>query len=225
MKKRRRPAVPKKIKKRASSVKRRPVRRPAPAPAQDISDSSRTPAQEPQIPYHYGDDRIVLMVRDPWWLYTYWEVTASRQQQVIDQMRERSEKIAARVLRVYDVYGVTIQNAHGHFDIEIGPSADNWYIDVGRPDSEWVVEIGFRAVSGRFYPIVRSNTVRTPRYGVSDVFDEEWMIPDDLFWRLMGRSLGVEARSSMELKRSLKDHWRGVVSSERSEKTSRPAER
>lgn len=225
MKKRRRPTAPKKIKKRASIVKKAPKRRTAPPLVTRSTDHPKAVFQEPQLPFHYGDDRIVLMVRDPWWLYAYWEVTASRQQQVLDQMRERSEKVAARVLRVYDVYGVTIQNAHGHFDIEIGPTADNWYIDVGRPDSEWVVEIGFRAVSGRFFPIVRSNTVRTPRYGVSDVFDEEWMIPDDLFWRLMGRSLGVEARSSMELKRSLKDHWRGVVSSERSEKTSRPAER
>ena len=225
MKKRRRPIAPKKIKKRASSVKKTPKRRPAQVKAHAITASPKPTVLEPQLPHHYGDDRIVLMVRDPWWLYTYWEVTASRQQEVLDRMRERSEKVAARVLRVYDVYGVTIQNAHGYFDIEIGPSADNWYIDVGRPDSEWVVEIGFRAVSGHFYPIVRSNTVRTPRYGVSDVFDEEWMIPDDLFWRLMGRSLGVEARSSMELKRSLKDHWRGVVSSERSEKNSRPAER
>ena len=27
-----------------------------------------------QIPTGYGDHRIVLMVKDPWWVYAYWEV-------------------------------------------------------------------------------------------------------------------------------------------------------
>ncbi|HVN67357.1 MAG TPA: DUF4912 domain-containing protein, partial [Candidatus Sulfotelmatobacter sp.] len=34
-----------------------------------------------EFPAGYGDNRIVLMVRDPYWLYTYWEVNDQRRQE------------------------------------------------------------------------------------------------------------------------------------------------
>ncbi len=35
--------------------------------------------QIPQdLPAGYGENKIVLQVRDPWWLHSYWEVTADK---------------------------------------------------------------------------------------------------------------------------------------------------
>ena len=28
----------------------------------------------PELPAHYGEDRITVMARDPWWLFAYWEI-------------------------------------------------------------------------------------------------------------------------------------------------------
>ncbi len=38
--------------------------------------------------------------------------------------------------------------------------------------------------------LVSSNVVRTPRFGMSDVVDEEWMMPEDLYWKVFTLSGG-----------------------------------
>ena len=54
------------------------------------------------LPYGYGQDKIVLQVRDPWWLHAYWEVTPATYQRLQEGLREAFNS-AKRVLRVYDV--------------------------------------------------------------------------------------------------------------------------
>ena len=31
-----------------------------------------------ELPQGYNDNRIVLMVRDPYWIYTYWEISGEK---------------------------------------------------------------------------------------------------------------------------------------------------
>lgn len=177
----------------------------------------------PELPNRYGEDKLVLLVRDPWWLYTYWEVTPQNERSVHEKVKRSGEKIDRTVLRVYDVTEAA-QNKNGSFfDIEIANFSDNWYVDVGSPDRDWVAELGIRSNSGAFYPMLRSNTVRTPRYGVSDVVDEEWMMPDELYWQLLGRSGGLwDAKSSLEVRRYLMRYLKSNVSSEASRNLSKP---
>ncbi len=145
-----------------------------------------------ELPGQYQKDRIVLQVRDPWWLHAYWEVTP----QTFDCFRERlkdSFHAAKRALRVYDVSHIVFDgsNAHRFFDIEVGPDATNWYIDTGGPGRSWCVDFGIKLASGEFITIVRSNTVHTPLEGPSWITDEEWMIPDERFGRLYGMGFGL----------------------------------
>lgn len=176
-----------------------------------------------ELPERYGEDKLALLVRDPWWIYAYWETTPEREREVLHQI-ERSACLPARqgsssqskVLRVYDVTDKPLPDHHSFFDIEIG-FAGNWYVDVGRPDREWVAEIGFRKRDGRFFALVRSNVVRTPRFGVSDVCDEEWLLPDDLYWKVFGLSGGIGGRkSSLDVKEILERYLRGLGASENS---------
>jgi hypothetical protein len=87
------------------------------------------------------------------------------------------------VLRVYDVTDVIFDgsNAHKYYDIEVAGGARNWYIHVGEPNRSFCVDIGFLTSRGGFRAIVRSNTVRTPRAGVSEVIDEEWMGIEEIY--------------------------------------------
>ncbi len=152
--------------------------------------------EELDSPTYYGDNRIVLMVKDPWWLFAYWEVTSGRRKEILQTIQNQGLHPEKTVLRVYDVTDTTLSHCHSFFDIELNYFVSNWYIDVGIPNRQWVVELGIRTLEGRFFALVKSNTVRTPRFGVSDVLDEEWMIPDDLFWKLFGLSGGFGARPS-----------------------------
>ncbi len=147
---------------------------------------SHKPAGGFELPKNYGDDKMVLLVRDPWWLFAYWEVTQTRQAEVREAIHRGRLSPDKTVLRVYD----ETAGAGTFFDIEVGVFADNWYIDVGKPDREWVAELGIRTHEGRFFRWVRSNRVRTPRAGVSDVLDEEWLLPDEIYWKLFGLSGG-----------------------------------
>jgi hypothetical protein len=165
-----------------------------------------------QFPQRYGVDQLVLLVRDPWWLFAYWEVTPEQESRVSERLSRDGRQADRKVLRVYDV---TERGQRPFFDIEVHPLADNWYIDVGAPDREWEAEYGIRARGGEFYALVRSNRVRTPRYGISDVIDEEWMMPDDLYWKLLGRSGGlIDAKSSLEVRRYLDRYLKQNLSSE-----------
>ncbi len=128
-----------------------------------------------ELPHSYGIDRLVLLARDPYWLYAYWEVTATK-------MAEFSSTHGAwetswPVLRVYDVTGITFngQNANQYIDIGINDQADNWHINTGEPDRTFCVDLGRQFPDGRFITLLRSNTVTTPRASLSDREDEEWM--------------------------------------------------
>lgn len=145
-----------------------------------------------ELPGGYDQDKIVLQVRDPWWLHTYWEVrwaTFERLKQDLGDVFYRSK----RVLRVYDVSQIIFNgsNAHRYFDIHVNEYSNNWYIDAAGPGRSWVVDYGLLLPDGRFITIVRSNVASTPIEGPSWITDEEWMIPEEMFARLYGMGFGL----------------------------------
>jgi len=152
--------------------------------------------QATELPERYHENKIVLLVRDPWWLFSYWEVKSETVEEIKGRFKERFNG-AKLILRAYDVSYIVFngKNANYSFDIEVNSDLKNWYIDVGRPGSSWCVDIGFKLVDGTFIMIARSNTVATPSDAPSIVTDEEWMIPDDLFARLYGMGFGFGPNS------------------------------
>ena len=144
-----------------------------------------------ELPNKYGQDNITLMVRDPFWLYAWWEVAdttiARFEAEFINDFW-----LAKKVLRIYDVTLINFNgaNAHRYFDIDAGSFIGSWYIETGGPGRSWCVDIGLKFPSGKFITILRSNTVLTPLDGPSGVTDEEWMIPDYMFARLYGMGFG-----------------------------------
>lgn len=144
-----------------------------------------------ELPNTYGKDTIVLQVRDPWWLYTYWEVVHGTWERLKTDLKEIFNS-AKKVLRVYDITNIDFKgdNAHRIFDIEVGVDSVNWYINTSGPGRSWCVDLGMCLPDGRFITIVRSNTVNTPLDGPSPITDEEWMIPEEMFARLYGMGFG-----------------------------------
>jgi hypothetical protein len=155
----------------------------------EVSKVRRTLPQD--LPGGYGKDRMVLQVRDPWWLHTYWEVAAH----TWDNLMRRFKDVfysARKVLRVYDVSHIVFNgnNAHRYFDIELHHDASSWYIDTGAPGRSWCVDYGLKLPNGEFVTILRSNTVTTPLDGPSWKTDEEWAVQDEIFGRLYGLGFG-----------------------------------
>jgi len=120
-----------------------------------------------ELPERYGEDRIVLMVRDPYWLYTYWEIQEGTIAQALGK-NGLTEPSYRKVIRVYT-------GDEDHFcDMDVEGLINSWYINMGRPDTGFFADFGVM-VGDRFLPLARSNAVQTPRAGMSDVVDEQWM--------------------------------------------------
>ncbi|WP_066637077.1 DUF4912 domain-containing protein [Desulfolucanica intricata] len=149
-----------------------------------------SPPKEPEIHLTktYGSDRMVLMVRDPDWLYAYWEITATKQEEFNQNYGPSAWRSSEPVLRVYDVTGISFngENANYYKDISINNDADSWHINVGEPNRAFCVDLGRKLADGRFVTLLRSNIVCTPRAGLSDCLDEEWMWIEGIY-RYMGK--------------------------------------
>jgi hypothetical protein len=179
------------------------------------ADHVRPMPETEDLPLSYDEDRIALLVRDPYWVHVYWDITRKTLARAQDALGERWHE-ARSILRVYDVTGVDFDgtNANSYFDIEITGGASNWYVNVHVPNRAYCVEIGLLSVTGEFIVLARSNVATTPRDVPSDVTDEEWMIPDWEFEKIYALSGGFSPNAgSIELKEMMEKSLGGLVSS------------
>ena len=112
----------------------------------------------PELPGTYGDEKLVLMVRDPFWVHAYWDLTAKTLARVHALGGERM------ALRVYDVTDLVFdgRNAHSWFEIPAPEYARNWNIQMPQDGRNYLVELGWLTAGGRFLPVMRSNVVDVP---------------------------------------------------------------
>jgi hypothetical protein len=168
------------------------------------------------LPAGYGKDRIVVMVRDPYWLHCYWELTRHAIQRAEAALGQEWHT-ARPILRLLDVSSQdTTSTAEKTVrDIDIHGGCNNWYIDVSNPPRSFRVDIGYLGRSGRFYVLARSNVVSTPRAGVSDIIDENWSdIDPKKADRIYAMSGGFDpAMSSLELKQLFEERLRRPLGS------------
>jgi hypothetical protein len=169
------------------------------------------------LPAGYGKDRIVVMVRDPYWLHCYWELTRHAIQRAEAALGQEWHT-AKPILRLLDVSSQDTTSATESIirDIDIHGGCNNWYIDVGNPPRSFRVDIGYLARSGRFYVLSRSNVVTTPRAGVSDIIDENWIdIDSKKAERIYAMSGGFDpaGTSSLELKQLFEERLRRPLGS------------
>ncbi|MFA5038275.1 MAG: DUF4912 domain-containing protein [Candidatus Omnitrophota bacterium] len=148
--------------------------------------------QHKELPWRYGEDILVLQIRDPWWAHAYWDLSP----QTFERLRKElgAPMSSGRwILRAYDVSFINFDgtNAHRFFDTAVESDAGNWYLNFGAPGTSWCVDLGLLLPDGRFITVIRSNMIAMPLDGPSWVTDEEWMIPDDEFRRLYGMSVGL----------------------------------
>ena len=156
-------------------------------------------------------DRLVVMVRDPYWLHACWELT----QQSIDRARvalAQAWHTAKPVLRLYAVVEAGSDSVLK--DIEIHGGVTNWYVDVQKPPSSFRLEIGYLTPSGVFYCLARSNTVTTPPAGTSDAIDENWVDVAENADRIFAMSGGYSPHgTSKELQELMEERLRRPMGS------------
>lgn len=163
---------------------------------QATQSSIHSLAERVTVPQGYGDHKIVLQVRDPWMLHAYWELSAEVIRRKEEELKEREATVGKWIIRVYEE-----PPAAGRIkeDIELNQIADNWYFQVEH-DHTYYVDIGIISSDGSFHSLARSNKVKTPRFGMSSVIDEQWKCLGEEYWELFALSggFGIGGSSFME---------------------------
>lgn len=108
------------------------------------------PAVEEHLPIYKGINKIVLMPRDPWWVFAYWEVDKS-----IVSNYDLTLKLYRQHERLYAI-------------INVG-KANNWYLNLPEPSDTVRAELGYFRQDAGFVIIATSNIIKTPRAWPSDI--------------------------------------------------------
>lgn len=119
-------------------------------------------------------DRMVLMVRGPFWLHAFWEIaprSIERAQSALGQEWHGARPVL-RLLRMESGLQASPSEQLVR-QIEIHGGVKNWFIDIREP-LRCRVEIGYLTATGRFHALVRSNTVNTPAASQCDTLDAHW---------------------------------------------------
>lgn len=151
----------------ATKEARKDLAQPAPKPS--LVPNTQVP------PLEKGKDRLILMVRDAYWLHAHWDITRQTVERARVSIAEHwhTAKPILRLLKLDD-NGTTNNAETVYQDIEIHGGVRNWYLQIEVPGCSFKVQLGYLTSNGRFYELVRSNTVTMPVAGSKEVVDDHW---------------------------------------------------
>jgi hypothetical protein len=143
-----------------------------------VSTSDKRPsevavANRPADPYddlpfydRFGRSRLVLMPRDPWTIFAYWEIDWCRRG-LIGRHFQTDYDALGKQLRLYDVTDMIFDGHHAHETraITLANETDSYYIYDVKPARNYVAHYGVITQDGRFFPILRSNVITLPPAG------------------------------------------------------------
>ena len=122
----------------------------------------------------HAKDRLVLMVRDPYWLHADWELTrraSSGRRAMAEHWQRRGP-----ILRLEIDEGTHTAAERPVRDIEIHGGVNNWYIDIPRIRPSAIrLDIGYLARQRQILLAALAATPSaTPKPGSKDAIDENW---------------------------------------------------
>ena len=155
-------------------------------------------------------ERLVVMVRDPYWLHVHWDLARTSVQRVQAALGQYWHT-AKPMLRLFEVTNAGAATASDTMvrQIVIHGGVNNWYLDVKDPPKTYRLDIGYQTSDGRFHTMARSNTVTTPPPASRDAIDENWTDVADNFDKIYAMSGGYSAEGpSGELRELMEERLR-----------------
>jgi len=140
-----------------------------------LSKSKNLAHRESATGARQAKDRLVVMVRDSYWLHAYWELSRQSVERARVALGQHWHGAKA-VLRLWEVSrDGTTSTARKHLrDVEIHGGVSNWYVDVQDPPKSFQLDIGYLTPEGKLLSLARSNTVSTPPAESANVVDGNW---------------------------------------------------
>lgn len=163
------------------------------------------------IPERYNEDILVILPRDPHWIFAYWDISDKTSSRLKKKYGRDIFEKSIFVLRIHDITGFKkfSGNISRKFkEMSINVNARNWYINVENPGRTYCVQLGLKTKDGRFIPILLSNTINAPVGRVSDATGEQWMLVYEDYEKLLKLS-GIDkvGVGSLEMAKFLAKRW------------------
>ncbi len=137
---------------------------------EQIREAKYLPRELPKRPFEeerfvfpetYGVNRVRLLVRDPEWVFAYWDVNPEAMKELARSLGERSLGLSRLTLRIVGAVSGAVS------DILLPPGARWWYVRTDAARRKYRAELGVKLASGEFRRLAWSNSVVTPRVGPS----------------------------------------------------------
>ncbi len=142
-----------------------------------------------ELPDRYKETKLVLMMRDPEWCFFYWDIS----DEDINYHSLKGKRIS---VRIFHVFGYDITNGEIHKEIEVNYIYGDRYVNLAMPHAYFIGELGYYDENNRFIVLARSNMIYAPRDSMSNVYDEEWMVNEEIIKLLKSPKALRESLSS-----------------------------
>lgn len=109
--------------------------------------------EEISIPEHYNESYIRAIVRDPLWIFSYWDIAESLREKILAEFEE--PRLILRVSEVADTEKTF------HYDISVSFDDRKWYINVPYPRRSYRIDLCIAKVQ-KTKVLARSNIVHMP---------------------------------------------------------------
>jgi len=152
-----------------------------------------------------SQDRLVVIVRDSFWLQGYWEITKASVNRARVAIGTQWH-LAKPVLRIMKVVsdGNTNSVEHQLDEIEIHSGVSNWFFQNPEPGAKLRLAVGYAVGQDKFHLITKSNEV-TPAKNAKHQRDENWTDITNDVERYFALSGGKEESVTAELQQVMEE--------------------
>ncbi|HPQ80727.1 MAG TPA: DUF4912 domain-containing protein [bacterium] len=124
------------------------------------------------IPNGYDKNQVMVLVVDPRFVFTYWEV----RHETMMEAQNRFNHQGKLTLRFYDVTHDHNPETAPSWDVEVFDRLGNWYLRLERPEQRICLDVGVKGPSGEFWRMARSNVMRLPPQSLAAPGPIKWMV-------------------------------------------------
>ena len=155
----RKKAMPAAVKKIPAAAAPTPTpRRPKVFTPRHESHGFGFPAETPEIPELYGEDQVVLMTKDPEYLFAYWEITPAKMAHA-EKNKQKGEEYREAMRLNWAARDLFEKN---FTVLPVSLAARKWYLRVPFSGLSYQIELGWLSEHGHFISLMTSNPSDAP---------------------------------------------------------------
>jgi hypothetical protein len=141
------------------------------------------------LPDSYGSKKLFLVARDPDVLFAYWDLSSDQYQAAVHAAKDGKVFLELYVPGEGRVQQIHVWDCH-----------KSWYLQVNRPDTKFVAQLGYYRADGGFEILARSAEVHTSRDTLSPNTDARFVtIPFNVPFRELHDMIAAQALPGEEL--------------------------